>query len=115
MAQTKPGSGGRKPPPQNAGERKPPAHECRIKNIRGTVWENHHPEQGKWFSVTITRSYKQGEEWKTANSFGRDDLLVVGEVARLCWLWIAQQNGTDLGGPKAPADGDGSGGGDVPF
>jgi hypothetical protein len=89
-----------------ASERRPPAHECRIGRIRATVWENQHPEQGRWFSVTITRSYKQGEQYKTANSFGRDDLLVVAEVSRLAFLWIAQQNGTNLGGgtTEPPSD-----------
>jgi len=84
--------------------RKPPVHEVRIKQIRAVVWENDSDEQGRWFSVTISRSYKQGEEWKTATSFGRDDLLVVAECARLAWLWIAKENGSMTGDDDSDSD-----------
>jgi hypothetical protein len=74
--------------------RKPPAHEVRVGRIKGTCWRNVTEGQGEWFSVTITRSYKDTQDkWHTAHSYGRDDLLVIAEVCRLCWLWIATQTG----------------------
>ena len=84
---------------QGAGSgRTPPVHECRIGRIRGVVWRNE-GKDGAWFSVNITRSYKDGnDQWKQATSYGRDDLLVVAEVARLCFLFVAQQNGSKLDG-----------------
>src|SRR5262245_55922861 len=73
-------------------ERQRPAHECRIGRIRATIWQNHHETQGTWYSITLTRSYKDGEgQWKSASSFGRDDLLVVGEVTRMAFHWIHRQ------------------------
>ena len=85
-------------PQQGNGGRKPPVHEVRIGRIRGVVWCNSGKE-GDWYSVNITRSYKDGENnWKQATSYGVLDLLVVAEVARLCWLFIAQQNGSKLDG-----------------
>jgi hypothetical protein len=43
--------------------------------------------------VTLSRSYKDGQgQWHSAASFGRDDLLVVGELARLAFHWIAEQS-----------------------
>jgi len=27
--------------------------------------------------VTVSRSYKEGDSWKSSDSFGRDDLLVL--------------------------------------
>ena len=78
------------PPPQKQ-ERQRPAHEVRIARLRATIWRNEHETQGPWYSITLTRSYKQGEEWKTASSFGRDDLLVVGEICRQAFLWIHRQ------------------------
>jgi hypothetical protein len=101
---------------QAQGGRTPPVHECRVGRIRGIVWRND-GQEGPWFSVNITRSYKDGAgNWKTATSYGRDDLLVVAEVSRLCWLWIAQQAGTNLGG-QANGNGSGHGAGedDVPI
>jgi hypothetical protein len=73
-------------------ERQRPAHECRIGRIRATIWQNHHETQGNWYSITLTRSYKDGEgHWKSASSFGRDDLLVLGEVTRMAFHWIHRQ------------------------
>lgn len=84
------------------GERTKPAHEVRIGRIKGVVWKNEGKE-GPWYSVAVSRSYKDGQDqWKQAHTFGRDDLLVVAEVCRLCWLFIAQQNGSKLDGGKPP-------------
>lgn len=90
----------------NQGGRKPPAYECRMGRIRAVVWKND-GKDGAWYSVSVTRSYKDGEQnWKQATSFGRDDLLVVAEAVRTCWLWIMAQTTTqqDGGIPVAPGD-----------
>jgi hypothetical protein len=98
---------------KQGGERQKPAHQVRIGRIQGTVWAND-GKDGKWFSVSITRSYKDGQNvWKQANTFGREDLLTVAEIARLCWLFVAQQNGSKLDGPVSD-EGD-SGNSDIPF
>ncbi|MBX9623643.1 MAG: hypothetical protein K2X82_07495 [Gemmataceae bacterium] len=44
--------------------------------------------------MTFTRSYKQGEEWRTATNFSWSDILVVAEVARLAYLWVTSQTVT---------------------
>jgi hypothetical protein len=85
-------------------DREPPAYVCRVGRIKAACWRNHH-EQGAWYSVTVTRTYKQGDEWKSAANFGKDDLLVVAEVCRQAFLWIAQQNGTQpAAGSDSPAE-----------
>jgi hypothetical protein len=91
------------------GQRQLPATEIRLGRVRVTVWENHHPERGKWFSLVPSRSYKDGNgEWKSASSFGRDDLLVLAEAARLAYHWVVKQY---QGGPGHP-DEEGT---DTPF
>jgi hypothetical protein len=83
---------------RGSGPRKP-THKIRIGRIWATIWENHNPETGRWYSVTVTRSYQDGQgQWKSAGSFGRDDLLVVGEVCRLAFLWINEQFGHEGNG-----------------
>jgi hypothetical protein len=57
-----------------------PIHEVRLGAIKATVWKND-TGNGVRFNTTFTRLYRDGSEWKTTNSFGRDDLLVVGKVA----------------------------------
>jgi hypothetical protein len=99
-------------------ERQRPAHECRIGRIRATIWQNHHETQGTWYSITLTRSYKDGEgQWKSASSFGRDDLLVVGEATRMAFHWIHRQyqeknNGA---GQKEPGEDSQTDESDIPF
>lgn len=73
-------------------ERKPPVFEARIKMVKAVVWENQ-SDEGAWYSVTVSRSYKDGENWKQASSFGRDDLLTLAECLRLSYLWIANAQG----------------------
>jgi hypothetical protein len=88
-------NGGSKAPPPK--EKQKPAHEVRLGRIRCTIWRNEH-EKGPWYSMTLTRSYKDGDEWKSASSFGTGDLLVLGEVARMAFHWIHRQYQQKNGG-----------------
>ena len=59
-----------------------PIHEIRLGNhVRAAIWSNQSEDRRTWFSVTITRRYKNGEQWKDSTSFRRDDLPVVAKVA----------------------------------
>lgn len=93
-------------------ERQKPAFEFRLGRIRATVWENHHEKTGRWFSVQVTRTYKDADgKWQNATTFGRDDLFVVAEVVRQARLWIGQAERKD---GRADANGEPAGD-DVPF
>jgi hypothetical protein len=48
-------------------------------------------ENGTRHNVTFTRLYKDGDDWKTSSSFGRDELPLVAKVADLAHSWIFQQ------------------------
>lgn len=72
-----------------------PAHEIRIGAIRAAIWANQ-SENGLWHNVTFERTYRDGEEFKSAASFGRDDLLILSKVADMAHSWIASQ------GPRKP-------------
>jgi hypothetical protein len=93
-----------------------PAHEIRLGRIRCTLWANFHDEKGTWYSMTFARSYKDGDEWRNATSFGRDDLLTVAEAARMAWHWIyrnskkASQNGAEPTDETPPDSGQ-----EIPF
>jgi len=76
----------------------PPVHKVRVGRIEGAVWE-HDGENGPRHSVTFQKSYrlpekdrgKQDNGWRRTTSFGRDDCLILAEVARQAALWISQQ------------------------
>ncbi len=70
---------------------KKPVHEIRLGRIKATLWENE-TQNGKRHNVTLSRLYKDGENWKDSNSFGRDDLPLVAKVADLAHSWIFQDS-----------------------
>ena len=67
-----------------------PVHEIRLGRIRAAVWQNE-TEAGVRRSVTFTRLYKDGEQWKSASSFGADDLLVLAAVCTQMRFRLEQQ------------------------
>ena len=67
-----------------------PVHEVRLGRVRAAVWENQ-TEGGVRHNVTLTRLYKDGEQWKDSASFGRDDLPLVAKVVDLAHSWIFAQ------------------------
>ena len=64
-----------------------PVHDIRIGRIRAAIWEND-TTNGKRHNVTLSRIYKDGEDWKDSTSFGRDDLLLVMKVSDVAHSWI---------------------------
>lgn len=86
---TKNGSTKAPPAPQESAKQRP-AHEIRLGRIKATIWANHN-DNGTWYNVTLSRTYRDGDEWKSSTSFGRDELLTVAKVADLANSWIHGQ------------------------
>ena len=58
-----------------------PVAEVRIGRVKATIWRNGTEEQPR-HNVTFSRLYKDDAgEWKSTQSFGRNDLLVLAKVA----------------------------------
>lgn len=66
-----------------------PAHKIRHRDITVTIWKND-SKNGPWYSVTLTRHYKQGEQWQDSDNFGEDDLLLLTELLKEAHAWIRQ-------------------------
>ena len=77
-----------------------PIHEVRIGHIKAAVWKNE-TETGVRYNATFSRIYKDGESWKSTDSFGRDDLLLLGKVADRAHSWIHEQAQEETDGAKA--------------
>ena len=80
-----------------------PTHEVRLGSIKAAVWRNQ-TETGVRHNVTFSRLYKDGEKWKSTDSFWRDDLLLVSKVADQAHLWIHQQEQEGSGNKQPPAE-----------
>ena len=58
-------------PKTAAAARKQPVHRIRKFRIEAAIWQ-HQSENGTWYNVTLSRSYKDAnDEWKSADSFSR--------------------------------------------
>ena len=57
-----------------------PVAEIRISRVKATIWRNGTEEKPR-HNVTFSRLYKEGDQWKSTLSFGRNDLLVLAKVA----------------------------------
>ena len=68
-----------------------PVRELRLGGVRAAIWENTGGPHGAWFSVSVSRLYKDGERWKESSSFRRDDLPVVGKLMEMAYAWIWDQ------------------------
>ena len=68
-----------------------PIHEVRLGAIKAAVWKND-TSNGVRYNTTFSRLYKDENEWKNTDSFGRDDLLVLAKVADQTHSWIHEQS-----------------------
>ena len=66
-----------------------PVHEVRLGSNKAAIRENE-TSTGIRHNVTLQRIYRDGEQWKTGDSFGRDDLPLVIKVSDLAHSWIYQ-------------------------
>lgn len=67
-----------------------PVHEVRMGTIKATIWENE-TSVGIRYNVNVSRIYKEGEQWKQTEGFGRDDLPLLAKVVDLAHTWIFEQ------------------------
>jgi hypothetical protein len=78
-----------------------PAKEFRLGRVRASCWLNTNSKGESWFSIVLTRSYKDAQgNWKNSHSLGLDDLFVAGEVLKQAALWVYAER---QGEHKVPA------------
>lgn len=86
----------------NATNKTKPINEVRLGYIKAAVWKNE-TEAGVRYNVTFSRLYKDGDQWASTDSFGRDDLLLLAKVADQTHSWICAQNQEEQNAAKASA------------
>jgi hypothetical protein len=80
----------------NASRAQRPVRTIRMGRVRAAIWANH-TESGVLYNTTFERIYKpDGEEqWKSSDSFGPNDLLLLAKVANEAHTWVLRQRGMD--------------------
>ena len=79
-----------------------PVHHVRLGAVSAAIWRNE-KENAIWYNVKFDRGYKDGNEWKSSESFGRDDLLVLAKVADQAHTWIYERTREDNAEKAKPA------------
>lgn len=70
-----------------------PVYQIRLNAIRAAIWLNESEKTGEsWFTVTVSRSYKDKEQIKDTSTFRRDDLPIVSKAVEMAYQWIWEQN-----------------------
>ena len=77
---------------------KRPVHSVRLGAIEVAIWANPNAAGVIYYNATLSRTYWDGEDIMNADSFGRDDLLVVAKVADMAHTWICERIAQDRGG-----------------
>ena len=68
-----------------------PKKRFRCGAISASLWVDRKTVEGKpveYHSISITKSYKDGDDWKHTNSFSTEDLLKVALVASETYKFI---------------------------
>jgi hypothetical protein len=56
-----------------------PVKTLRNRRIKAAIWENQ-GAKGVFYTVTISRSYKQNDVWRDSQSFSHNELLIVAKL-----------------------------------
>ena len=72
-----------------------PHDEVRIGTVKAAIWQNQAGDRTR-YNVTFSRIYRDAEgQWKTTQSFGRNDLLVLAKVADQAYSRIVDLQRTE--------------------
>jgi hypothetical protein len=88
--------------PMKQSEKDMPVFSCRHRALKAAVWLNP-SDNGPFYNVTVSRSYKDGDKWKESSSFGYDDILPVAELLRTCHSFISRELAQARAAAKAAA------------
>ncbi len=63
-----------------------PAQKFRLGFVTATIWKN-----DEFYNIVLSRSYRDGEEWKDTDQLGAGDLLNAAKLLERAEDWISQQ------------------------
>ena len=67
-------------------------HQIRLSAIRAAIWLNQSDKTGEsWFTVTVSRSFRDKEQFKDTTTYRRDDLPIVSKAIEMAYAWIWEQ------------------------
>ena len=67
-----------------------PVAKFQYRGVVASVFENEAENGSLFYKVSIARTYRDGEQFKSTSSFSRDDLPLVAQVANEAWLSLLE-------------------------
>jgi hypothetical protein len=77
-----------------------PIRTFRLRGVKVAVFENQ-TEQGVYYKTSLQRIYREGKEWKTTTSLGRDDLPVARLLLGQAWEFILESEAASRANEQA--------------
>lgn len=68
-----------------------PVKKFQIRGISASLFENTSENGSTFYKVSILRTFKDGDQFKTTSTFGRDDLPIVETLTRQAWHEILKR------------------------
>ena len=73
-------------------QNQPPVHTLRYGSVQAAIWKNKSEQnESEYFSVTLSRRFRQGDDWKDSKAFLKSDLPTVSKIAGDAHSWIQEQ------------------------
>ncbi len=63
------------PKEEKMGKENKPEMTIRAGTVRAAIWKNSSDKGDEYFTVSLSRGYKDGDDWKETNTYNRDDLM----------------------------------------
>ncbi|QEG21020.1 hypothetical protein [Mariniblastus fucicola] len=68
-----------------------PVERFQLRGITASIFENKSDSGAVFHKVSIARTYKDGDQFKSTSVFSRDDLPVVEVLTKKSWIAILQR------------------------
>ena len=73
-----------------------PAQQYRLRGLAVSIFANQAKDRKvPFYKVSMQKTYKDGKNFRTTNSLGRDDLPVVDFLLKKAWVWILEREAKD--------------------
>lgn len=70
-----------------------PVHVFRLRGLSASIFKNQAKSSDRglpYFKVSLQKTYKDGDEFKTTNSLSRDDLPIADLLLKKAWVFILE-------------------------
>jgi hypothetical protein len=77
-------------------EKTKPAQQLRLRGVSVSIFANHAKDRdAPFYKVAMQKTYKDGKDFRTTTSLGRDDLPVANLLLKQAWVWILEREAKD--------------------